>query len=317
MAKTKRGVAGKIDIKAAKNSLVKLPVVKDFNTGKEVAEATVQKLEDFCNAPAKGIASELFPQSGLPPGTLTIICSMPSQGKTAYLANVAMELARTGRCAAIFLPDGTQEEFVSKMLAIGSGLRYYKIMRGELPRQDWSRLAAAKEEIAGSGLYFSELRATHPQYIHEAADKLSGELKKAGRKLDAVIVDSLEYTADFESDRPLFWFRKIADELETSVICALKLRQNEKTEQGFVRLGDLREVGINEKETDLLLHLSRPEYYDRTDPTLTGKAAIWCLYSKDMRKHSAHLLFDHETLTFTKPSFIMDESLAVKKEKVF
>jgi len=317
MAKTKRRVAGKIDIKAAKNSLAKIPAVKEFNTVREVVEATVRKLEDFYNAPAKGIAQELFPPSGLPPGTLTIICSMPSQGKTAYLANMALELARSGRCAAVFLPDGTQEEFVSKMLAIGSSLKYRQLMRGYLTREDWPRLAAVKEEIAKAGLYFSELRNMHPQYIHEAAARLSAELKKAGRRLDAVIVDSLEYTADFESDRPLFWFRKIADELETSVICALGLRQNEKTEHGFVRLGDLRAARINEKETDLLLHLSRPEYYDRTDPTLTGKATIWCLYSKDMRKHGAHLLFDHETLAFTRPSFIMDEGMVIKEEKVF
>jgi len=297
----KNGAAGKAKPKPGKTSKTEMPVVKGFSTGRETAVSMLRKMEDYhLLPPKKVIPMDIFPGQGLLPGTLTLICSMPGAGKTAYLANLVFKLAQDGRCAAVFLPAITAEGFVSRMVCIGSGAGYFQMMRGCIPRETWAKMTTAAAQLAGSGIYYSNLKTMTGYTIQDEACRLAAELKKTRHKLDAVIVDTLNYLEDIEFESSFQMLRAMARELDTSVICSMGLQETKNIQKGYAWLGDIRAVGVDELETDLILNLRRPESYE-SDAAFRGHMDLLCVYSRELYNQNLHLWFHNQTMAVTPP----------------
>jgi len=278
---------------------VAIPLIPGFDNGKETACSYLAKLEKaHLNTVEKGIGMDIFPGPGLREGKLTILCSMPSQGKTAYLANIVSELALQGRNVGVFLPDMPPEWFVARVLSLRTGADYTHLRRGTFPRDTWIKLKKAEEDLAQSGIYFSQLSSMNYWDIDAEASRLATELKKAGRKLDAVVIDSLNYLKQDEDVPELtMGLSLLAHGSGAAVLCSLGLQENKNIIKRQVSLGDIRLAGINEQETNQILYLQRPGYYE---PRISrDKANIRTIYGEDLSGYYLDLDFNNSTMKFT------------------
>lgn len=277
----------------------------NFRTSVEVADAILANLEKSCAKPEKEPFLDIFPDAGLEPGALTVVCSMPSIGKSSYLVNVALGLVKKGKNVAVFLPDNTPGEFICQATKISAGdfLHNTNLRRGTETLFEAFRKAAG--QLPQTGLYLSNRSLMDLADIERDVAHLAAAHKAKGRHLDTVIIDSLNY---FKNDEYLEgvsgYLSEAAKRLQVSFICSFDLRPTKLTNEGHVRLADIRAAGMDDRHASLVLFLSRPEYYDRTDPTLKNKACLRVMYSKDtLGLMEYYLDFRRETMRFTSPAY--------------
>lgn len=286
-----------------------------FKTAADATPSIIEKLEKRLAAATHPPEPQLL-SAMAKPGTVTIICSAPSIGKSAYLRNIALELQEQGKNAAIFLPDYTAEEFITRAICAKAGLNLHRYLNGELPRDKWKLFTGTADKLKARGLYFSDETHMNTNTIRYRARELSKALEQAGRKLDAVIIDSINYVNDEEYDVPaLDGLRAMADKLKTAVICSFGLKETPSMRDGYIELTHVRAAGIAEGFTDSIYALHRPEYYDRADPTLKNKASLRRLYPcLGAGGSSQHLGYNHETQAFTviKPMKCESEEVVFK-----
>lgn len=287
----------------------------NFQTIGEASDLILNNLEKNCSGPKLEPLLDIFPDAGLQPGALTVVCSMPSIGKTAYLANVALGLVKKGKNVAVFLPDSTPGEFIYTAAAVNPGDFRNKVCRYPGPKSLFNEFRTAAGQLPRTGLYLSKRSILDLGQIERDSEYLASELKAHGRRLDAVIVDSLSYMKDDEYLEGTFgYLSEVAKKLQTSFICSFGLRPTERTSEGLVRLADIRAAGVDDSCTSLVLYLHRPEYYDRTDPTLKNKARLRFMYSKDtLPLRDYDLEFEHESLRFKKPVY----GVVMREEQIF
>ena len=152
--------AGKTQPEPVKQPAIGTPQVCGFSDGREAAASILDLIEKAHSGEVSqnDMRPAIFPAPGFLPGTLTLICSMPGQGNTAYLANIASELAGQGRYAAVFLPGLTRDNFFFRIICLRTGADYGKLRMGYFTREDWHGINGAANKLRLSGLYFSRQR---------------------------------------------------------------------------------------------------------------------------------------------------------------
>ena len=301
MENKKKNIIGKVKPKLVKHPNPEIPRVCGFSDGSDAAISILDMIEKTHRGdemPPNGIQLDVFPPHGLLPGTLTLISSMPGQGRTAYLANIASELARKERSVAVFLPNLTIDKFVTRMICIRTGLDVSRVCYGFLTREHWASINDAAKQLGQSGVYFSQQTIMSAGDIDHDTTMLAAELKKTGRKLDAVIVDSLNYVKVSGWPNPLSTLKSMAKKLGAAVICSRGLRETENIRDGFVGLGDIRAIGVNEANIDNIYHIRRPCYYnDNSAPK--DQAELICVYRNHLRNSTWYLHFNSSSMAFT------------------
>ncbi|MCX5790696.1 MAG: hypothetical protein NTY45_00510, partial [Elusimicrobia bacterium] len=288
-----------------------------FENGADLTRSVLKKTDYSRSGRLQAGALDLIPAPAFEPGALTLVCSMPSQGKSAYLANIALELQAKKRNAAIFLPDSDAEEFILKALCASAGVSYYSVIEGRLTVKNREAFMAAAGRFSRPGLYFSKNSIITAETIAASVEHLQETLKQAGQKLDAVLVDSLNYIKPEPEhyDDPLEVLHGMAKKLQVSVICTFGARETPNTIKGRIELGDLRLAGIDERFTDQVLCLHRPEYYDRADPSLKNVAQLNRVYPQvTCYPRPAQLVFNHEWLRFEPFRFVLSQAA---EEQIF
>jgi len=201
----------------------------------------------------------------LMPGNLIIIAARPAMGKTAFVTELALHLARKGQRTLFASLEMAQEELLERIAAKDLGLSFLDIgdYAGDLAAQrkvfDWlqgSRFAH---------LSLADLSAPNVAQIRALAKRQ----KKAGG-LDVLIIDYLqlmsgpsrgmsEFAITEHNSKAL---KALAKELKICLICLSQLNRGvEGREDRRPRLQDLRNSGSIEQDADKVLMLYRPAYY--------------------------------------------------------
>ncbi len=278
--------------------------VYGFRTGLQIAGPLKGKIGKGYAARQSDSGLAIIPPPALIPGSLTVVCALPGQGKSAYLLNLALERQKLGCNVGVFLPDDTADEFMLKAVCLQANAKYDQLQRGSMPREKRESVNASADKLSKPGLYFSKRTTMTAQDIAREAAELSEVLRKAGRKLDTIILDSLNYIKEEELGLDkLEYLKAMAKQLQLSVVCSLSLRETKNMRDGWVRLADVRAAGIDEQYTDQVLFLQRPGLYDYTDPTLRDKAVLRRLYPAILGcPESMDFIFNYRTLAFTRVS---------------
>jgi replicative DNA helicase len=216
--------------------------------------------------------------AGFQPSTLVIVAARPSMGKSALLADFALHAAtRQNAPVVMFSLEMSRHELVQRFLASEARVDSQRIRRGSLHEQDWTRLSAALGRLAEA-----------PIFIDDSANITLMEMRAKCRRLKArnglglVIVDYLQLMQSprrsenrqqevSEISRALKIF---ARELEVPVLCASQLnRAVEYRADKRPLLGDLRESGSIEQDSDLVMFIYRDEVYN-PDTAAKGEAEL-------------------------------------------
>ena len=217
--------------------------------------------------------------SGLQPSDFILVAARPSMGKTAFVLNVAENVAiKQQITTVVFSLEMSNVQLVNRMLSLESTVDADKLRKGRLDSSDWGKLIEGADSIAKShliiddtpGISISELRSKCRKY-------------KMENDLGLVIIDYLQLMSGSgrrsdnrqqeisDISRAL---KALARELNVPVVTLSQLsRAVEQRPDHRPMLSDLRESGAIEQDADVVMFLYRDDYYNK-DTDIKGIAEI-------------------------------------------
>lgn len=216
--------------------------------------------------------------SGLQPSDFILVAARPSMGKTAFVLNVAENVAiKQGITTAIFSLEMSNVQLVNRMLSLESTVDADKLRKGRLDTSDWGKLVEGADSIGKSqliiddtpGISIAELRSKCRKY-------------KMEHDLGLVIIDYLQLMSGSgrtdsrqqeisDISRSL---KALARELNVPVVTLSQLsRAVEQRPDHRPMLSDLRESGAIEQDADVVMFLYRDDYYNK-DTDIKGIAEV-------------------------------------------
>ena len=114
--------------------------------------------------------------SGLRPSDFILVAARPSMGKTAFVLNVAENVAiKRQITTVVFSLEMSNVQLVNRMLSLESTVDADKIRKGHLDSNDWGKLIEGADSIAKSkliiddtpGISIAELRSKCRKYKME------------------------------------------------------------------------------------------------------------------------------------------------------
>ena len=266
-------------------------LVQRRNTGdyvpiKDVVLSALEKIEKASktNGSVTGIPTGFldldYKMSGLQPSDLILVAARPSMGKTAFVLNIAQNVAfKENKTTAIFSLEMSKEQLVNRLFSLESQVDSQSLRTGNLKDSDWEKLIESAGIIGKSnliiddtpGLSISELRSKCRKY-------------KLEHNLELIIIDYLQLMTGRVGGRSESRQQEISDisrslkglarELNVPVIALSQLsRAVEQRPEHRPMLSDLRESGAIEQDADVVMFIYRDDYYNK-DTELKNVAEI-------------------------------------------
>jgi replicative DNA helicase len=208
---------------------------------------------------------------GLQPGTLTVIGSGPSVGKSALVLDFCRSAAiRHKLPTVLFSLEMTAAEISMRLLSAEAEVPAHLMRTGQMTDDNWARLSERMAEIESAPLYVSESAALSVNALSDEAARLV-----ADHGVRLVAVDCLQLiTTDrrFESrEREIAeiaqQLKALALGLKVPVVVAAQLgRGPEQRADKRPLLADLRDPDAIAQAADLVVLLHREDAYERESP---------------------------------------------------
>ena len=215
-----------------------------------------------------------YKTAGLQPSDLILIAARPSMGKTAFVLNIAQNVAfKQNMTVAMFSLEMSKEQFVNRLFSLESKVDSQHLRTGNLTDAEWESLIESAGVIGRSnliiddtpGITIAELRSKCRKY------KLEYDLK-------LIIIDYLQLMSGSGSRSSDSRQQEISDisrslkalarELQVPVIALSQLsRAVEQRPEHRPMLSDLRESGAIEQDADVVMFLYRDDYYNKDTDT--------------------------------------------------
>jgi len=256
--------------------------------------------------------------AGLQRSDLLILAARPAMGKTAFVLNLAHNVAIGARESVLFFSlEMSKEQLVDRLLSMESGVDAWALRTGNLTDQDFERLGEALGRLSEAKIFIDD---TPGVSISDLRTKARRQAHQHG--LGLIIVDYLQLMSGgsrfASSDNRVQEISEIsrglkgvARELNVPVIALSQLsRSVENRTPQIPQLADLRESGSIEQDADVVAFIYREDYYN---PETENKNITTILIKK--HRHGAtenvDLFFDRDKQKFrsldTKHSNPFDE----------
>lgn len=200
---------------------------------------------------------------------LIIVGARPSQGKSAFMFQMAKHVAKDGN-VLIFSLEMDTESIMARMLAGESGKGLKGIYKGYTKYED---LKEAHKYLTGLNLFIDDKTKSNAYSIRAAANDFH-----AKRPLSLVVIDYLQlvksrnlHNKNDEVGDTTAEFKQLARDIGCPVVVGSQLNR-ECERRGKVSgdykpiMADLRDSGNIEQDADIVVFLSRQEMYDGTRP---------------------------------------------------
>jgi replicative DNA helicase len=223
--------------------------------------------------------------SGLHPSDMIVLAARPSMGKTAFALSIGMNVAlKEKKTVGIFSLEMSKEQLVDRMFASRLAVDSWKLQKGKLSDEDFSRMGLVMDELSNSPIYIDDSVGSSMAEVRAKARRLQME-----HGLDLLIVDYLQLlsagNSAFAGNRVQEIseisrsFKALAREMHIPIITLSQLsRAVEQRPNKVPVLSDLRESGAIEQDADVVMMMYRDEYYDED----TDRPGITDIY---IRKH--------------------------------
>jgi len=205
--------------------------------------------------------------SGLQASDLIICAARPGMGKTSFCMNIAQKVATgSDTTVAIFSLEMSKEQLVQRLWSSEAMVDQHKLRSGNLVDEDWKRLIKAAEKISDTPIYLDDTPSISVMEVRAKARRLKSE-----SGLGLIIIDYIQLMRGSrrvenrqqeisEISRSL---KGLARELDVPVLALSQLsRAVEQTQDKIPNLSHLRESGALEQDSDVVMFIHRPDYYD-------------------------------------------------------
>lgn len=209
-----------------------------------------------------------YKTAGLQPSDLILIAARPSMGKTAFVLNIAQNIAfKQHKTVAIFSLEMSKEQLVNRMFSLESNVDAQKLRTGALEDNEWDRLVESADVIGKSNLIIDDTPGISIAELRSKCRKY-----KLEQNLAVIMIDYLQLMSGSgktesrqqeisEISRSL---KAIARELSVPVIALSQLsRAAEQRPDHRPMLSDLRESGAIEQDADVVMFIYRDDYYNK------------------------------------------------------
>jgi replicative DNA helicase len=210
---------------------------------------------------------------GLQPGQVVLVAARPGVGKSALGTDVARSVCvEQGLTSVIYSLEMTQHEIWTRMLAAEAKVRLKDLKTpGALQPHDQDKLFKARDRYDNGGpLFIDDTPSQTVAYMRSHARRLK---KRHG--LHLIVIDYLQLitpgrraeSRQVEVGEISRNVKLLAKELEVPVVAMSQLNRGaESRADKRPQLGDLRESGALEQDSDMVILINRPDAYDRDDP---------------------------------------------------
>ncbi len=238
--------------------------------------------------------------SGLHKGDLYIVAGRPGMGKTAFVLNMAVNVAspkgealvddpyqeapveRPGYGVAFFSLEMPKEQLAARLLASEAKVDMKSIRSGNVAPDDWNKLTEAAARLGRLPIWLDDTPALGILELRAKIRRLQAELKRgsdrgAPQQLGLVAVDYLQLmkgrrdaaSREQEISEISRGLKQLAKEMGVPVLALSQLNRSVETrgtKDKRPQLSDLRESGAIEQDADTILFIYRDEYYFRDSP---------------------------------------------------
>lgn len=208
--------------------------------------------------------------AGLQPSDLFILAARPSMGKTAFVLNLAHNIAlKAGLPVLLFSLEMSKEQLVDRLLASEAGVNAWNLRTGNLTDNDFEKIGHAMGTLSEAKIYIDDTAGISVSDMRTKARREAHQ-----RPLGLIVVDYLQLMSggarfSGESNRVQEiseisrGLKGIARELNVPVIALSQLsRSVESRSPQIPQLADLRESGSIEQDADVVAFIYREEYYN-------------------------------------------------------
>lgn len=217
---------------------------------------------------ATGFIDLDYKTAGLQPSDLVLIAARPSMGKTAFVLNVAENIAfKQDMTVAMFSLEMSKEQFVNRLFSMEARVDAQHIRTGNLNDAEWESLIESAGIIGKSRLIIDDTPGITVAELRSKCRKFKLEFD-----LKLVIIDYLQLMSGSgrrsdnrqqeisDISRAL---KALARELHVPVVALSQLsRAVEQRPDHRPMLSDLRESGAIEQDADVVMFLYRDDYYN-------------------------------------------------------
>ncbi|MGL9687682.1 MAG: replicative DNA helicase, partial [Candidatus Phytoplasma sp. TWB_XP] len=211
---------------------------------------------------------------GFKPGQLNILAARTGMGKTAFMLNLAVNIAKVFKNVPkkhnilIFSLEMTSEELVKRVISCESQVSIKKMEQQQLTREERFEIALIEEKLSEINILIDDDRNTKIEEVKRKCRQL-----KFHRGLDIIFIDYLHLLKEDQFlnlnqvigiiTREL---KKLAMELQTPIIALSQMNRATLTrEHKIPNLADLRDSGSIKQDADMVMFLHRESYYEK-DP---------------------------------------------------
>lgn len=207
--------------------------------------------------------------AGLQKSDLIILAARPAMGKTAFVLNLAQNVAVHEKKSVLFFSlEMGKDQLVDRMLASESGVDAWNIRTGNLSDEDFEKLGQAMGTLSEAPIFIDD---TPGITVLEMRTKARREAQK--QPLGLIVIDYLqlmsgsrggnEFNRVQEVSEISRGLKLIAREMNVPVIALSQLsRSVESRSPQIPQLSDLRESGSIEQDADIVAFLYREDYYN-------------------------------------------------------
>ena len=213
--------------------------------------------------------------SGLHADELIILAARPSVGKTAFVLNIAKNVAvNLNETVAIFSLEMGAESLVERIICSHASINAGHLKTGKLTDEEYTQYFVATGVLAEAPIYIDDTPGIRVSEIRAKCRRLKQERNNLG----LVVIDYLQLIEGngkesrqqevSEISRNL---KKLAKELKVPVIALSQLSRGVGQRQDKRPImSDIRESGSIEQDADIVAFLYRDDYY-RQEPDENGQ----------------------------------------------
>ena len=259
-------------------------ITKKYDRVDTLTVRAIQELEDIRHSPQtiSGVPSGYADIDNLTHGwqntDLIILAARPSVGKTAFALNLARNAAMNDIKpvpTALFSMEMSSGQLIRRLFASEAEMPLEKISRGRMDDDDMKKLFdSAVRKIGPAPLFIDDTPSLNIYQLRAKCRRL-----KKKENVGLIIIDYLQLMSGTGENRNgnreqeisniSRNLKALAKELSVPIIALSQLsreveKRGAKDGTKMPQLSDLRESGAIEQDSDLVMFLYRPEYYDIT-----------------------------------------------------
>lgn len=206
--------------------------------------------------------------SGLQPGSLTVIASRPSMGKSAFALNIVQHLSiKSTIPTAVFSLELAKEQLVMRMLLSIARVDTGRARAGHLSEADLHKLDTARDLLRKSTFYIDDSSGISITALLAKAIRL-----KVDHNVQVIVIDYLQLMRDdsrsalnpTEISRISSSLKVLARELGIAVVLLSQLHSSVESRKSMKcrpMISDLGNTGSLEDDADVILLLYREAVY--------------------------------------------------------